>query len=109
MERQGHLTRAIVIAIWSIAAITLFFWSLLALGGHALLSDGGAWIVALIDPWIASTGWEAQLESLLAWGESAGTVALWVLWALGSLGMLLTCAFATLLYLRVQRAMERPS
>jgi hypothetical protein len=107
MDRQGHFTRATLIVIWSIAAIALSAWFLLALGGHALLSDSGAWLVALIDPWVTSATWDTHLATLLAWGETASTVAVWALWALGSLGLLLTCAFATLLYLRTQRALAQ--
>jgi hypothetical protein len=107
MDRQGHFTRATLIVIWSIAAIALSAWFLLALGGHALLSDSGAWLAALIDPWVTSATWDAHLATLLAWGETASTVAVWAAWALGSLGLLLTCAFATLLYLRTQRALAQ--
>lgn len=104
---QGRFTRATLIVIWSIAALALSVWFLLALGSHALLSDSSAWLAALVDPWIASSTWDARVETLLAWGESAGTVVLWSVFALGSLGLLLTCAFATLLYLRAQRAMAQ--
>jgi hypothetical protein len=107
MELQTRFTRATLIVIWSIASVALLVWFLLALGGHALLSDSGSWLAALVDPWIASSTSEARLETLLGWGETAGTVALWAVFALGSLGLLLTCAFATLLYLRAQRAMAR--
>lgn len=107
MEHQAGFTRATLIVIWSITGLALSVWFLLALGGHALLSDSGAWLAALIDPWIASASWDARLETLLAWGESASTVVVWALWALGSLGLLLTCTFATLLYLRAQRAMAQ--
>lgn len=105
MEHQSHATRAMLIVVWSIAAVALSVWSLLALGGNALLSDSGAWLAARIDPWIASPAWDARLESLLAWGESASTIAVWVVWALGTIGLLLSCAFATVLYLRAHRAM----
>ena len=107
MENSRQFTRTTLIAIWSIAALALSVWFLLALGGHALLSDSGAWLAALIDPWIASAVWEARLETLLAWGATASTLAVWAVWALGSLGLLLTCSFATLLYLRAQRAMAQ--
>ena len=107
MEHPGQGTRVMLIVIWSIAAVALAVWSLLAMGGHALLSDSGAWLATLIDPWIASPAWDARLQSLLAWGESASTVAVWVLWALGSLGLVLSCAFASMLYRRAHRAMAR--
>lgn len=105
MDRQGQFTRTTLIVIWSIAALALSVWFLLALGGHALLSDSGAWLAALLDPWVRSATWEAHLATLLAWGETASTVVVWAVWALGSIGLLLTCAFATLLYLRAHRAM----
>jgi hypothetical protein len=107
MEHERHFTRAALIVIWSVAALALSAWFLLALGGHALLSDSSAWLATLVDPWIASATWDARLETLLAWGESASTVAVWAVWALGSVGLLLTCAFATLLYLRAQRALAQ--
>ena len=107
MNREGHFTRPTLIVIWLIATLALSVWFLLALGGHALLSDSGAWLAALIDPWVTSSTWEAHLATLLAWGETATTVAVWAVWALGSLGLLLTCAFATLLYLRTQRALAQ--
>ena len=105
MERERGCTRAMLTVIWTIALAGLGLWLLLAWGSHALLSDSGAWLHSLIDPWVTSAAWDARLATLLAWGESAGTFAVWSLWALGTVGLLLTAGFATLLYLRAQRAM----
>lgn len=105
MDGHLHFTRATLTAVWAVALLGLAVWFLLAWGGHALLSDSATWLLRWVDPWIASATWEDRLAALLAWGESLGTVALWVVWALGSAGLLLTTAFATWLYLRAQRAM----
>lgn len=105
MERERGFTRSILSVVWAVALTGLGLWFLLALGGHMLLSDSGAWLHALVDPWVTSAAWDDTLATLLAWGESVGTVALWSVWALGTLGLLLTAGFATLLYMRAQRAM----
>jgi hypothetical protein len=107
MDAQ-RFTRAMLLAVWTVAGIALAVWALLAWGGHALLSDSGAWLHALIDPWIASAAWDQRLATLLAWAEGAGTFVLWGLWALGTVGLVLTAAFATLLYVRAQRALAAP-
>jgi hypothetical protein len=103
MER--HFTRSMLTVVWTVSAIALVVWSLLAWGGWALLSDSGDWLFRLVEPWVASPLWDQRLDTLLAWGEQLGTVAVWGAWALGSVGLLLTSAFATLLYLRAQRAL----
>jgi hypothetical protein len=108
MDLHRRFTRAMLMAVWSVAGIALAAWGLLAWGGHALLSDSSAWLHSLADPWIASAAWDQRLAALLAWGESAGTVVLWVVWALGTVGLVLTAAFATLLYVRAQRALAAP-
>ena len=108
LERTQGFTRATLVAIWSIAAVALGVWFLLAWGGHALLSDSSAWFSGALDPWIASAAWDARLATLLSWGESLGTFAVWGVWALGTVGLLLTCTFATLLYARAQRALSAP-
>ena len=108
LERMHGFTRATLVAIWSTAAVALGMWFLLALGGHALLSDSSAWLAGALDPWIASAAWEARLATLLSWGESLGTFAVWGMWGLGTVGLLLTCTFATLLYVRAQRALSAP-
>jgi hypothetical protein len=108
MERERDFTRSIVSVLWTVALAGLGLWFLLALGGHMLLSDSGAWLHALIEPWVTSASWGDTLATLLAWGESVGTVTLWSVWALGTLGLLLTAGFATLLYVRAQRAMAAP-
>jgi hypothetical protein len=108
LERTQGFTRATLVAIWSIAAIALGAWFLLAWGGHALLSDSSAWFSGALDPWIASAAWDARLVTLLSWGESLGTFVVWSVWALGTIGLLLTCTFATLLYARAQRALSAP-
>lgn len=106
MELQRQFTRSTLIVIWTVALLGLAVWFLLAWGGHALLADSSTWLFALIDPWIASATWDQRLAMLLEWAESLGTVAVWGAWALGSLGLLLALAFATLLHLRAQRAMS---
>jgi hypothetical protein len=105
MEREHTLTRAILSVVWVVALVGLAVWSLLAWSGHALLSDSAPWLHALIEPWVGSATWDARLAALLAWGESLATFAVWSVWALGTLGLLLTAGFATLLYVRAQRAM----
>lgn len=105
MERERSFTRSMLTVVWAVAVVALALWSLLAWGGHALLSDSGAWLYGVVEPWVASATWDQRLDTLLAWSESLGTVALWGVWAFGALGLLLAAAFATLLYLRAQRAM----
>lgn len=105
MARERGFTRSILSVVWAVALAGFGLWCLLAWGGHVLLSASGAWLHGLLDPWVASAAWDERIATLLAWGESVGTFALWSVWALGALGLLLTAAFATLLYLRTQRAM----
>jgi hypothetical protein len=101
----ADLARPTLGVIWTIALFALAVWSLLAWGGHALLDDSGARLFALVDPWIASARWDQHVATVLSVGEGVGTAALWAAWALGATGLLLTSAFATLLYRRAQRAM----
>ena len=105
MDRTAELTRSTLIVVWIVAIAGLGLWFLLAWGSHVLVSDSGAWLFALIDPWIASASWERRLATLLAWGEGLGTAAVWVVWALGSAGLLLTSLFASWLFVRTHRAM----
>jgi hypothetical protein len=106
MER--HFTRSMLTVVWTVAVFALLVWSLLAWGGSALLSDSSDWLFLVVEPWVASPLWEHRLDTLLQWGEQFGTIAVWGVWALGSVGLLLTSAFATLLYLRAQRALATP-
>jgi hypothetical protein len=106
MKSEHHFTRSTVTAVWTVAMLGLAVWFAIAWGGHALLSDSSEWLFARIDPLIASAAWDLRLERLFAGAESFGTLALWAVWALGSLGLLLTVSFATVLYLRSQRAMS---
>ena len=105
MDLQGHFTRATLIVVWTVALGGLGLWSLLAFGGYALVSDSGTWLFSLVEPWVASAAWDQRLETALSWIESLGTLAVWGVWALGTIGLLLTSSFATLLYLRAQRAL----
>jgi len=107
-QRQGTFTRSILLAVWAVAAFGVAAWLLLAWGGHALLSDSGSWLFALIDPWVASAVWDQRIETLLYWGERLGTAAVWGVWALGAAGLLLAAVFSTWLYLRAERAMASP-
>ena len=107
-QRQGPFTRAILLAVWAVAAVGLAAWLLLAWGGHALLSDSGSWLFAFIDPWVASAAWDQRIETLLYWGERLGTAAVWGVWALGAAGLLLAAVFSNWLYLRAGRAMASP-
>ena len=108
LDRVRGFTRATLIAIWSAAAVALGAWFLLAWGGATLLSVSGAWLAGALDPWIASAAWDARLATLLSWGESLGTFAVWGVWGLGTVGLLLTSTFATLLYVRAQQALSAP-
>ena len=105
MDAKDTFTRSTLIVIWTVALLAFLVWGLLAWGGHALLSDSGTWLAAQVEPWIASAAWEQRLASLLVWSEHAGTFALWAVWAFGSVGLLLTCAFATMLFVRANRAL----
>lgn len=106
IDRTAAFTRSTLVVIWTVSLAGLGLWFLLAWGGYAVVSDSSAWLFALIDPWIASATWEARLASLLAWGERLGSVAVWAVWALGTVGLLLTSVFASWLYVRAQRAMS---
>ena len=105
IEPRRDFTRPLLVSVWTVALIALAAWCLLAWGGYALLSDSGAQLFALAEPWMASAVWEQRLLTLLSFGERIGTVALWAVWALGAVGLVLTSTFATLLYRRARRAM----
>ena len=105
MDANRDFTRTTLIAIWTIAALALGLWSLLAWGGYALLSETAGWVSRLVDPWIGSAAWDPHVATVLSWSESLGAFAVWGVWAFGTVGLLLTCAFATLLYVRAQRAL----
>jgi hypothetical protein len=101
---HSNFTCPMVTAVWAAALVGLAVWFLLAWAGGALLSDSSDWLFARVDPLIASEAWDQRLQWLLAWAESLGTAAVWGVWALGSLGLLLAALFATLLHRRAQRA-----
>jgi hypothetical protein len=108
MDTAQQFSRSTVIVVWSIAAATMAVWSLLAFGGHALVTDSGDWLFRWIEPLIGSASWERRVGVLLGWGEQLAAFIVWVTWTLGAVGLLLTSAFATLLYVRAQRAMAAP-
>jgi hypothetical protein len=111
-------------AIWIIAALLLGLWSLLTWGVLTVLGLDPGWVqnakplieqipyAALIDQWIP--GWQPLLlalldltHTLLGWLGGAGTVVVWVLWALGAAGLLLLGVVLTLVVAAAQRA-SRP-
>jgi hypothetical protein len=108
MKTSHQFTRLTVIVVWCVAGIALAIWSLLAFGGYALVTDSSDWLFRWVEPLIASASWDRRVDVLLGWGESLAAVAVWVTWMLGTVGLLLTSVFATLLYVRAQRALAEP-
>lgn len=108
MDTAQQFTRSTVIVVWFIAAAALAVWSLLAFGGHALVTDSSDWLFRWVEPLIGSASWERRLGALLGWGEQLAAVIVWVMWTLGAISLLLTSAFATLLYVRAKRALAAP-
>lgn len=87
--------RKILGAVWAVALIGLACWTLLAWATGALVSGGSDWLGLLADRVIDSASAEARVEQLLQWIEALGRGAVWLLWLAGSVGLLLTAAFAT--------------
>jgi hypothetical protein len=98
-------SRTLLHSVWFIALAGLAAWSLIAWATGALISGSGDWLSALVTQWIDNPRKEALIDATLAWAESFGVAAVWVLWMLGSLGLVLTAAYATLL-LRRRRSVE---
>lgn len=88
--------------VWVIALAGLAVWSLLAWGSGAVVSGSGDWIATLAAAVVDSARVEAWIDTSAGWAERLGLVAIWALWALGSIGLLLTAAFATVLLRRRQ-------
>jgi hypothetical protein len=98
-------SRALLGSVWFIALGGLAAWSLIAWATGALISGSGDWLGTLAAQWIVSSRSEALIDTALAWFESFGVATVWVLWTLGSVGLMLTAAYATVL-LRRRRAVE---
>jgi len=97
------LSRTLVPVIWLIAIAGLALWSLLAWGTGTLIDGGGDWLSQLAVLSIENARKEAFIATALSWLDSAGAIVVWAMWALGSLGLLLAAAFATLLLRRTGR------
>lgn len=98
-------SRTLLHSVWFIALAGLAAWSLIAWATGALISGSGDWLATLATQWIDNPRKEALIDTALAWIESFGVAAVWVFWSLGSLGLVLTAVYATLL-LRKRRAVE---
>ena len=94
--------RQLLAPVWVVAVAGLALWSLLAWGTGALLSGSGDWISTLATAALESARLEAWIDTGAGWAERLGLVAVWALWALGSIGLLLTAIFATVLLRRRQ-------
>ena len=98
-------SRNLLHSVWFIALAGLAAWSLIAWATGALISASGDWLSTLATQWIESPRSEALIDMALAGFETFGVAAVWVLWTLGSLGLLLTAVYATLL-LRKRHAVD---
>ena len=114
-----------VIAVWVLMLFLLGVWSLTAWGLHALLTLDPSRLGDLkllidripygevISQWIP--GWQDLLrmtidftQVLLGWIGSAAPVVVWVVWGIGTLGILLTGALLTLLVKLMRRSSPPP-
>lgn len=113
-------------AIWIVTLLLIGLWSLLSWGVHALLSidvkmvgqlgphldqlPGAAWLDIWVPGWRELLVGSAELmQTLLSWLGAAGPVIVWVLWALGTGGLVLCALLASGVVALVRKAIKPPA
>jgi hypothetical protein len=108
----------VLIALWILTLFALGLWSLTAWGLHAVLTLDAARLGdlkplidqipygALISQWLP--GWQDWLRAsidltqmLLGWVGGAAPVIVWVLWGVGTIGLLIVAVVLTFIIRRL--------
>lgn len=106
-----------LLVVWILAALALALWSLGAWAVHALLQAAPGWVgdpkgvetaiagmpmAAWLEQWLP--GWQEMLrlsfetmQSALSWTSSAAPWIVWVLWGLGTAGIVAVAGLFSML------------